>query len=524
MHSPTTLYEWFSESVRRHPSQPALQVDGAEFSYAELESSAARLAEDVAAACPVPPKRVGILASRALGTYVSYLCGLRLGATVVPLNSEFPQARNADIVRLADLDVLLYSQRDEDLAAALRESTGIRLAVAPETCVPPAASQDTAGFPAPRRPGTDDTAYIIFTSGSTGTPKGVPITHSNISTYLEYNIPYFEAGPGARISQTSDLSWDLSVYILFIAWGSGGEVVVPSKTDLVTPARHISKDRITHWFSVPSVISISRVLGELTPGRMPTLRWSLFGGEPLTVENARAWSEAAPSSVLANVYGPTELTITCTTYRLPADPSDWPRSAFGAVPIGRPYPRVECRIVGEDGHESTEGELVVRGPQRFGGYLDPAHDHGRFASWRDGEFRVYEGGEELTPEHWYRTGDRVRSEGGELVYMGRLDDQVKVHGYRVEPGEVEAALRDHLSVDEAVVVACRLEGEDTELTGFYTGRRADEELLGFLEDRLPLHMVPRFLVWVDAFPLNFNGKVDRRRLAEEAVSVAAERG
>src|SRR6185437_10387539 len=217
--------------------------------------------------------------------------------------------------------------------------------------------------------------------------------------------------------------------------------------------------------------------------------WSLFAGEQLTLEQARCWQAAAPNSVLENIYGPTELTITCVGYRLPADPASWPVTSNGTVPIGQVYPHLEGMV-------TDDGELCIRGSQRFDGYLNPADNEGRFLA------------------DWYRTGDRVRWEDGELVHLGRLDDQVKIRGYRIELAEVASVLRDCPAVEDAVVLAVPGPGGDLELHAVYTGSAvADQELISTVQCKLPEYMTPQSFRFVPDLPLNSSGKVDRRVLA-----------
>jgi non-ribosomal peptide synthetase component F len=232
---------------------------------------------------------------------------------------------------------------------------------------------------------------------------------------------------------------------------------------------------------------------------MPELRWSLFGGEQLTLDQARAWAAAAPHSVIDNLYGPTEVTVSCTGYRLPADPAQWPVTSNGTVPIGAIYPHLEAVVLTEDGTAGAEGELCIRGSQRFDGYLDPAHDQGCFVHLDGGA------------DAFYRTGDRVQvGPDGVMVHVGRLDDQVKLRGYRVALGEIEAALRAHPKVREAVVLATPT------LHAVYTGEPVDDtELAAVVAERLPPYMRPERYRWVAALPVNPNGKVDRRRIAAE---------
>jgi acyl-coenzyme A synthetase/AMP-(fatty) acid ligase len=220
----------------------------------------------------------------------------------------------------------------------------------------------------------------------------------------------------------------------------------------------------------------------------------------------------APQAKLTNVYGPTELTIQCTEYTLPDDPAAWPATSNGTVPIGDVYGFLEFLVLDEEGRPAKEGELFVRGSQRFDGYLDPSDNAGRFIGFDGG--RAVPEVEQLTPGHYYRTGDRVRYEDGTLVHLGRSDNQVKVRGYRIELGEIEAALRKHPEVGQAVVVAFRDAGE-TRLSGCYTGTPLERgELVRWLRKRVPVHMVPRRLHHLDALPLNANGKIDRGRVRE----------
>ncbi|HEY3606573.1 MAG TPA: amino acid adenylation domain-containing protein [Pseudonocardiaceae bacterium] len=512
-----TLYDWFAASAGAFADQTALEVAGDRLSYAELDALAARLAAEIVARHGGTPASVGLLAARSTLAYAGYLAVQRLGATIVPLNPSFPAARNAAVAKSAGLDLVL----------AQDDAPGHDELPVPVLTVDPQRLAAMRTEPVPSLPvsaaGPDDIAYILFTSGSTGTPKGVPIKHRNVSTFLDHVIPRYEVGPGARLSQTFDLTFDPSVYDLFTAWGSGAALVVPSRNDVLSPVRFVKRERITHWNSVPSVVSFAMRLRGLSPGSMPTLRWSLFCGEALTLTQARAWQAAAPHSRLDNTYGPTELTITCTEFPLPADPARWPSPANGTVPIGRPYPGLDHVIVDEDGWPAEDGELCMRGPQRFPGYLDPANNVGRFVSF-DGHRAVsYDGSTPLTDEHWYRTGDRVRFLDGELVHLGRLDHQIKVRGYRIELGEIESVLREQPGVRDAIVLALTGPDGETDLQAVYTGTTRDHErLLAGLGDRLPAYMVPRSVTAFDVLPLNQNGKVDRAAVTARLADVSAD--
>jgi amino acid adenylation domain-containing protein len=505
-----TLYEWFADAASRHPEETALEAGGEALTYRELAGAAGRVAAALARASRgARPGRVGLTAERTPLTYAGYLAALRLGATVVPLNPAFPPERNERIARSADVDVVVTGEEPSeplrDGPWSIVRGDALRHE-ADGAAVPPVADDP------------EPVAYILFTSGSTGAPKGVPIEHRNVSPYLAYNIERYEAGPGCRFSQTFDLTFDPSVFDMFVAWGSGSTLVVPAKDEVGDPAGFVRDRGITHWFSVPSVVSLARRMRRLPPDSMPDLRWSLFAGEQLTTRQAAAWREAAPASTLENLYGPTELTITCTGHRLPADPASWPGTRNGTVPIGEVYPSLEAVILDEDGRPAEEGELCVRGVQRFPGYFDPADDAGRFVSYEPGgRASVHDGSEPLTDRHWYRTGDRVeRGPDGALLHLGRLDGQVKIHGYRVELGEIEAVLRGHRAVEDAVALVAG-EGDAADLRVAYTGDEVPaRELMELAGRSLPWYMVPRAFTRMPGFPLNPNGKIDRRRIAAQS--------
>jgi amino acid adenylation domain-containing protein len=505
------LYKWFARSADRMPEAPALDLAGVVLTYRDLRRCAESMATGILAAHGEVPARVALLASRSVVAFAGYLAALRLGATVVPLNPGHPAYRNQLIGKTIGCDVLIADENGggqlDDLAHG---GTVLRLDDDDALGGRPGALPELVS-------GVDDVAYTLFTSGSTGTPKGVPISHGNVAPYVARNIARYGIGPGCRVSHTFDLTFDPSVFDLFVTWGGGATLVPPSRTELLTPVEYLADRAITHWFSVPSVVSVSANLGNLPAGRPTVLRQSIFIGEQLTYRQAEAWRAVAPEARIDNVYGPTELTVACTEYRLPADPGQWPRTLNDTVPIGPVFEYLDHVIVDPDGAPAPEGELCVRGVQRFGGYLNPEDNRGRFLA-RDGERYLPLHGVTPRPEHYYRTGDQVRWEGGELVHLGRLDHQAKISGYRVELGEIEAAMTRHPSVTQAVVLIVR-EADSSTLVGFYTGDAVPQpRFVRWLRTYLPVHMVPRRLYHRDTLPLNLNGKVDRSALREAVMS------
>ncbi len=490
---PRDLYGLFAQSVRAHPGKSAVELGSEVVTYRELDRTAGAVAAEIVRRGVAPNARVALYAVRSPRTYAAYLGILRAGCAVVPLGAKVSRGRAAAALAAAEVA----------LAFGVGPTEEMRSHAAP--CVALEELPVDGAGPV-RAASPDDRAYILFTSGSTGAPKGVPLTHRNALAYVEHAAAEHAITPDSRLSHAFELTFDPSVFDMFCAWARGATMVIPQSMELMAPVRYVNRRRITHWFSVPSAVSTALRIGGLPAGSMPGLRRSQFIGEQLTYHQASAWREAAPGSAIVNTYGPTELTVACAEYELPADPASWPRTANGTVPIGAVYPHLEWELIDGDGAAAHEGELCVRGVQRFDGYLDGAQDEGRFISYDGDRARPTT---VLPPgaEEWYRTGDRVRLEDGQLVHLGRLDRQVKVRGYRIELGEIEAALREHPGVAAAAVEVVEVNGADG-LCAVLVGERCEEAAVQkTLSQSLPAYMYPDAYLWVDELPCNANGKI-----------------
>ncbi|RKN05112.1 amino acid adenylation domain-containing protein [Streptomyces radicis] len=493
------LHDWFLRGLARDPGATALRVGGTAVTYERLHGRALALAGALLAAAGERPCRVGLLAERGEDAYAGVLAALYAGATVVPLNPDFPAERTRRMIEAAGLDALLADATGRTLLPELKDAVD---------GVPVVGEPTGAPLERPRTPHPDAVAYILFTSGSTGRPKGVPVLHRNVDAYLRFVHDRYRFTPRDVFSQTFDLTFDLAMFDMFAAWGAGATLVpMPPRAFAAVPD-FVARHGITVWFSSPSVIALVRRLRALTPGALPSLRLSLFCGEPLLSHDAADWQAAAPGSRLENLYGPTELTISCTVHRW--DPATSPAACVNdVVPIGVPHPGLRHLLADERGRPAAEsgadtGELCVTGDQLFPGYLEPADDEGRFLT-HDGT-------------RWYRTGDLVRRlPDGQLAYLGRRDHQVKIHGVRVELAEVEWGLRRCRGVHDAVAVAI-----DGELFAFYLGeRRPSADLMEELGGFFPRHLIPLGYRHLDTFPLNANRKTDRPALAAEAARLRA---
>ena len=490
------------QSVQRQPAAPALRVADRSYSYEELwqraGAIAARLGDSSdAAASPV----VGVLGYRSLDVYAAILACLGSGRAYLPLNPFAPPARNQHLLALSRAEHLIVTAEAAAAAAEL-----IAVQPQPLTLIDCADLSDGARLWTPQQVDAEDLAYLLFTSGSTGVPKGVPIRQSNLAAYLDFLGRHYALQPDDRCSQAFELTFDGSVVDLFATWQAGACLCVPTRKMLLNPAAFIRDEALTLWFSVPSIPTFMRRMGSLKPGAFPTLRFSLFGGETLLVETARAWAKAAPNSVLENLYGPTESTVSVLHYRWRGDePESW--IADGTVPVGEPNAGIEIRIVdpeASDWKSVQSGELLVAGSQVAGRYWrDPVRSAQSFLHV-DGL-----GGPV------YRTGDRVmRADdgAGPLLYRGRLDDQIQVFGHRVELGEVERALRHASGIESAVVLGWPVvaNGVAAGLEAFLEAPQVDAPaVLARIASALPDYMVPRHLHLLERFPLSENGKVDR---------------
>jgi amino acid adenylation domain-containing protein len=495
------LYERFLRGLAKSPTRTALRVGTELLTYEEIHYRALLWAGSLLAGTREPPTAVGVLVDKGVDAYVGILAALYAGAAVVPLHPGFPRERTRAMLAAADVSALVADGNAAervagDLPVLVPGTGGLGLATPL-----PVSHRDALAGPRPVRPG--DPAFVLFTSGSTGRPKGVPVSHGSTSHYFAHVDQHYDFCPEDIFSQTFDLNFDCAVFDLFAAWGAGASVhAVPPHAYRDLP-KFVAERAMTVWFSTPSAIALVGRTGGLPPDAMPTLRWSLFAGEALRQRDAERWQAAAPASTVENIYGPTELTITITGHR-------WSRHASpalcvnGLVPIGTVHEGHDHVLLDHtDVEAETEGELCIAGPQLTAGYLDPADGRGRFLE-RDGRT-------------WYRTGDRVRRlDNGELVYVGRLDAQVQIQGWRVELAEIEHAMRSCAGVEDAVAVTRPTE-QGLELVVYYTGRPAPAKgLVTQLRELLPAGMLPRDYRHLPEFPLNPNRKIDRLVLASAA--------
>ena len=517
-----SLRDGFLRSSQQFPHRPALELKDQTLDYAELRQRAAALAATLDQHAPAgEPALTAVFAYRSATAFTGVLAALFRGHGYVPLNRTFPIPRTQSMLQRSGCRALIV---DSDSEAQLEEvlaaiETPLLIILPERDDVTELAAKlpthkllgggELAAAAAWQPQPVDDNgiAYLLFTSGSTGIPKGVAVAHRNVTAFVAWAVNRYQVNETDRLSQTFAMSFDLSAFDMFVAWERGACLCCPPARSLIKPDRFIKSSALTIWFSVPSTAAMMSRFGALKPDTYPSLRWSLFCGEALPADIAEAWARAAPNSVVENLYGPTELTISCTAYRW--DPATSPADCeLDLVPIGAPFPGMDAIVVDADLNEvepGAQGELLMTGPQLTLGY------------WQDEDktaaaFVVPPGRERV----FYRTGDLVRRPlaGKPMTYIGRTDHQVQVRGHRVELGEVEAMLRRVTGADTAIALAWPVTATGADgIVAFVSGEDADYPAIhGQLKASLPSYMIPSQIHATPVFPLNSSGKVDRGAL------------
>ena len=490
-------------------------------SYGELAQRAARLASCLTASPDWQRRngqaqRVGILASRGVNACVALLGACWAGATYVPIALKQPQDRMLALLEQCELSALITD--DE----GLKLLTSRLLTACPKLVIhagqPPVTAWEnpnhpliqltappSATLPAPAMVMASDMAYIIFTSGTTGTPKGVMISAGAARHYVTMICQQLGLQASDRALETCELSFDFSVHNMFSTWEAGAALHILPATTVMNAVKFVKNSGLTVWNSVPSLAGMLRQLKALAPGSLATLRLTIFGGEQLPSSTVLAWQSAAPNSLIFNLYGPTEATVFCL-YQTVSKPLAL-TPGRDAVSIGMPLPGNDAQVVDENDQPvacNTPGELLIAGAQLSDGYLGaPALTTARYPL--------------LEGRRWYRTGDlALCDEHGRFHCLGRIDNQVKVMGYRVELEEIDAHLRMVCGSDLVGSVAWPLaDGMARGVVSFVHAVSIDTlKTLEALKSRLPPYMLPSRIIALDTLPLNANGKVDRTALRQ----------
>ena len=474
-----SLADLFYKQVEKTPHNVALIFEHAELTYFELNAISNQFADYLSQAYAIKPDElVGLMLDRSEWMIIAILGIIKAGGAYMPIDPDYPEERINFIKTDSACKVLVdYNELDRFRLSKHKYNTQNR----------------KTGIT------SSNLVYCIYTSGSTGKPKGVLVEHRNLINLLWSQKEVYKITPDERVLQFSTLTFDPSAEQIFIALLTGAGLVMISKytlLDVKALEKYIVAKRVSHIHAVPTY------LAELSIEDMSCVKRVITGGESCTPALAAKWTNHC---VFINEYGPTETTITSIEYVFERS-----GNPYSFIPIGRPVANTQIYIFGENNELVPPGEI---GEIYIGG---------------DGVARGYLNRPELTRERFienpHKPGDRIYRTGdlgrwlpdGNIEYRGRIDDQVKIHGYRIELDEISAILEKHPKVTAAVVVARVVSGPDKELVVYATGTANASELNEYLKSQLPLYMVPGYYVKLETLPLTNNGKVDKKNLPQPA--------
>ena len=504
------------------PDAIALEAQGGRISFQELDERANRLARTLVEHGVGPEAIVGVIAERSGEAAIGFLGVLKAGAAYLPIDASTPADR------------LAFLLADARVAALVHAPAGKPLADGVPVCAVPSAAERDVRPPDLRSVDPDQRAYVIYTSGSSGRPKGVAISHAALAHHVATMIAQYGLTAADRVLQFASPSFDVAAEELFPTWCAGARAVIypartaagaspdgepdraPDESPDAPPGESLEQFTKLAGDAAITVLNLPAsywqawqlALGDPAIAFPHSLRLMIAGSEPVSAADVVRWRQVAPPGVrLITAYGVTEGTITATLYPSQGSLDHQPLDPGKPVPIGAPLPGTEAFVL--DAHMGLQpigvaGELCLGGPGLARGYLGrPALTAERFVPHPFGD----------TPgARLYRTGDRARlRRDGALELLGRSDNQLKLRGYRIEPGEIEAALREHPRITACAVVARDLPG-GPQLVAYVVGDAAPDELRAHLRQRLPAHMVPARILPLPTMPLLPSGKVARGEL------------
>lgn len=465
------------------------------YSYQDFARTISRIRKAVQVA-PGNCMHIGIIANDDIETYAAIFAVWLEGRAYVPLHPQQSLERNREIISQAGIGLVISSDGEQ-----------------PFTELPGIDCRDLEfdGFLLEPTPTPDSAlAYILFTSGSTGKPKGVPLSRGNVGAFVDafWDLGY-RLDETDRVLQPFELTFDLSVmcYLIPVLKGACVYTVPANQIKCTYIAEILEEHAVTFALVVPTTVRYLRPYFDEI--QLPALRYSLFCGEALPLDLVTEWSRCVPNARIDNVYGPTEDTIFCSCYTFLRAGGN--KACNGILSIGRSMSSGELLIVDPKNQAvpvGEQGELCLAGAQLTTGYWNnPEKNMEVFFTGPQGQ-------------RFYRTGDICRADAdGDMLYVGRLDSQVKIQGFRVELGEIEHHAREFLKNVNAVAVAFQNKMENTEIALFIETDAFEKlPLLDYLRTKIPYYMMPTHVGFNREFPLNSNGKIDRNVLKKSIAS------
>jgi amino acid adenylation domain-containing protein len=516
-----SLVDLLEDSVRRQPERSAVLIPGGDsLTYAALGALSDRVRNRLVALGVKPGDRVGMRLRKSVDGVAIIFGILKAGAAYVPVDAESPAARGAYIhnhcaVKAVFTEVGLRDDVTRELTAISADAGNLPPILALDVANTDALSRlldefdtkSSAPAESSARPAPDDLAYILYTSGSTGNPKGVVLTHRNALSFIDWCSDVFAPAPTDIFSSHAPFHFDLSILDIYVPLKHGAKLVLIGEAlgkDPLKLAQVIAEERISHWYSTPSILSLLANYGKLPKYDYSALRMVFFAGEVFPIAQFRALRALWPGPRYFNLYGPTETNV-CTWYEVESEERI---AAMPTFPIGRICEPNLGKVVDENGEPvpfGKEGELVVHGPNVMVGYWNlPERNAAAFFT-------------DVAGRKWYRTGDIVTEhEGLGYRYVSRRDRMVKRRGYRVELGEIEVGLLKHPDIREAAVVAVADAEAGVRVNAFVScadGRTLNRiQLKSISAQNLPPYMIPDAFTVLPALPRTSTDKINYQAL------------
>ncbi|MDB2389762.1 amino acid adenylation domain-containing protein [Alphaproteobacteria bacterium] len=501
--------------------EPALEVDGRIISYGELLEKAMLVATGLIEN-GATSETIGLVGQRKASSYIGLLGIIFAGCSFTPINPKYNDSRIKSMLDGSKIRYLVGDPTDlSQLDPSLLQT--IKAQILPEGMVQTDSGLNLIdeqmltsykALTSPRSVSGSDLAYVNYTSGSTGLPKGVMISHKSLQAFLHNMLKIYQLNAGFRASQTFDLSFDPSVSDIFFTWVAGGTLCVVPEKEMLIPTDFIIREKITFWNSVPSIANFMLKTGNLKPGCFPMLTHSMFCGEQFPVDIAKAWRLAAPNSSIENLYGPTETTIYISRYSYSKNDEN---QSFknNIVPIGLPFEGHEVALIDDKAERISgfdKGEIVFSGPQLANGYLNDADktaDSFVLFDW------------DIKGQIWYKTGDLgFFNSNNDLECTGRIDNQIKISGRRIEIGEIESVLSAFDKTKGAVVVPLRDSAEVVSGCAAFVLVKLSREDVSQIRQQsvkfLDSIFFPKKIFFIEDFPRSQSGKIDRKALEKSA--------
>lgn len=524
----SNLKEALLEAFNQYKNKIAIKTSNEDISYNELYKRSISIADFISTN---NYKKVAILGYRSVNVYAVILAAIFANQTYVPLNPRFPEKRTLEMILDSDVDAIIVCKECATYLKKLLKEAKIDKELIIEdsdefneqdfskerfyniTRLSFTASNKTEiGESSKINFDENKPIYVIYTSGTTGKAKGVIVSYFHFFSYIEKILNYYNYNENDVFSQMSEITFDLSLQDLCSSILSGGILIPIPKEYLFCPAPIISKYKITVFHAVPYVISMLKKMEMLDPELMNSIRISIFVGEPLWYEQVRDWIKSCPNSIVYNTYGPTETTVIIMHYKV-YDPKimtiDTLKELEGVVPLGTTFPRAKAGIFNDYNVELAKneiGQIYLAGDQVGLGYLNSKEKTNEAFLNLDGTL-------------WYKTGDNgYVDDNGNFIFKGRRDDQVKINGFRVDLLEIDEKLR---LASKRRAMSIPLRNELNQITNLVAAVEGDEDnkikddIVSTLKNYLPFYMQVHDIVFIKEFPVNYNGKLDRKALTQQ---------